>query len=80
MNYHDKLMEFLCENFMIEEDEFELDISLVDQGVIDSFGLIEIAAYIEEETGVKVEEHQITRENFGSFHKIIAFMLSLKST
>lgn len=71
-------MEFLCDNFMVEEEEINLDLSLVDQGIIDSFGLIEIAAFIEQETGVKVSEEQITRENFGSFNKIVTFISTLE--
>lgn len=79
MNIKDKLMDFLCKNFMVEEDEIDLETSLIDQGIIDSFGLIEIATFIEEEIGVKVGEDQMIRPNFGSFNKIITFMESLQN-
>jgi len=70
-----KLLEFICSNFMVEKDEIDLEKSLVDTGIIDSIGLIEIAAFIEREYSFKVEEEQITRENFGSVVKIVNFIM-----
>jgi acyl carrier protein len=72
-------MDFLCKNFMVEEDEIDVETSLIDQGIIDSFGLIEIASFIEQKADVKVGEGQMTRENFGSFNKIVEFIDRLGS-
>jgi acyl carrier protein len=77
MNTQKSLMDFLCKNFMVEEDEIDMETSLIDQGIIDSFGLIEISAFIEQKTGVKVRKEQMIRENFGSFNKLIIFMEKL---
>lgn len=68
------LISFLCKNFMVEEEEIDLDSSLIDQGVIDSFGLIEIATFIEQRFGIKIQQEQMVRENFGSVHKIVSFV------
>jgi acyl carrier protein len=68
------LLGFLCSNFMVEKDEIDLEKSLIDTGVIDSIGLIEIAAFIEREYSFKVKEEQINRENFGSVVKIVEFI------
>lgn len=70
----ENLLKFLCSNFMVERDEIDIEKSLVDTGIIDSIGLIEIAAFIEREYSVKVEEEQMTRENFGSVVKIVNFI------
>ena len=48
-----KLVAFICDNFMVEPDEFNYEESLVDQGVIDSIGLVEISAFMEQEFGIK---------------------------
>ncbi len=72
----DKLVAFICESFMVEPDEFNLEESLVDQGVIDSIGLVEISAFIEEAFGIKVAETDMTRQNFGSVNKMVAFIVS----
>lgn len=69
-----KFLEFITRNFMVEIDEIPLDESLIDEGIIDSFGLIEIASFIEKEFGVVVKEEQMTRSNFGSVHLIVDFI------
>jgi len=70
----EKFLNFITRNFLIERDEIDLDKSLVDEGIIDSFGLIEIAAYMEKEYGIVVTEQQMTRDNFGSVIRIVNFI------
>jgi acyl carrier protein len=69
-----QLIEFLCLQFMVEEEDIELDESLVDTGIIDSMGLIEIASYIEKKYAFKVTEEMMIRSNFGSVYKIVDFI------
>jgi acyl carrier protein len=70
----EKLIDFICRNFMIERNEFELDKSLIDQGVIDSFGLVEISAFLKSEFAISVEQSEMIRDNFGSVLKIVDFI------
>ena len=70
----EKLLIFITENFMVERDEIDLDKSMIDEGIIDSFGLIEIATFMEKEFNMKVGEEQMIRSNFGSVHKIVDFI------
>lgn len=70
----DKLIKFICSNFMVEPDEFSLEDSLVDQGVIDSIGLVEIAAFMKREFDIEVSEENMTRENFGSVKKMAMYI------
>lgn len=72
------LMDFICRNFMVEEDEIDLDTSMVDQGIIDSFGLQEIAAFLKKEFSVLTEQEEMNRDNFGSFEKILTFIQKRK--
>lgn len=74
LEIHDKLMDFITRQFSVEKDEIELESSLVDQGIIDSFGLIEIATFIEKQYNLTVSEDQMTKENFGSFVKMVHFI------
>ena len=68
------LLAFIVENFMVEEDDIDFDKSMIDEGIIDSFGLIEIAAFIEREFGLNVEEDQMKADNFHSFNAIVDFI------
>jgi acyl carrier protein len=75
----DKLIEFLCINFIVDEDEIDMDESLIDQGIIDSFGLVEIAAYLEKDFGRPIKQEQMIRDNFGSVNKIVRFMETISA-
>lgn len=72
------LMDFICRNFMVEENEIDLHTSLVDQGIIDSFGLQEISAFLKKEFSVTTEQEEMNRDNFGSFEKILDYIKSKK--
>jgi len=70
----EKLLDFLTRNFMVERQEIDLSKSLVDEGVIDSFGLIEISTFMESEFGISVKEDDMIRSNFGSVLKMVEFI------
>jgi len=70
----DSLLDFICKNFLVEMEEIDLEKSLVDTGIIDSIGLIEIATFIQNTYGIIVEEEQMNRQNFGSVVKIVNFI------
>jgi acyl carrier protein len=44
--------------------------SLIDEGILDSFGLAELVATIEKQYGIKVPDRDIKLPNFDSFAKI----------
>jgi acyl carrier protein len=68
------LLDFLCRNFVVSESDIDIDGSLIEQGVIDSFGLIEITAFINQRFGIEVREEDMTREAFGSLNKMARFV------
>lgn len=68
------LLDFLCRQFFVDVEDIEIDKSLVDTGIIDSMGLIEIASHIQKEHGFKVSSDQMNRDNFGSVLKIVDFI------
>ena len=70
----EKLLDFLTRNFMVERQEIDLSKSLIDEGVIDSFGLIEISTFMESEFGISVQEDDMIRSNFGSVLKMVDFI------
>ena len=70
----DKLLDFIAQTFSTEKDDINLEKSLVDEGTVDSFGLIEIVSYMEQEFSFVVHDNQMTRENLGSVVKIVNFI------
>jgi len=69
-----QLLDFIVENYMVDLEEIPLDSSLIDEGIIDSFGLVEIASFLERLFSIKIQEEDMVRENFGSVNKLIAFV------
>lgn len=69
-----KLIDFLCRQFFVDEEDIELDESLIDTGIIDSMGLIEIASYIKKTYSYTVTDSEMNRDNFGSVLKIVDFI------
>jgi acyl carrier protein len=70
----DRLLAFVAEQFGMQASEINTETSLVDQGIIDSIGLIEIAGFMEDTYGFSIVETEMTRENFGSLVKMAAFV------
>ncbi len=68
------LLEFITSNFVVERQAIDLNKSMIDAGIIDSFGLIEITAYLKRTHGITVEERDMVRENFGSVQRIVDFV------
>jgi acyl carrier protein len=46
------------------------DKSLVELGLVDSFGVIEIIGYFEKKYKIKIKDSEITKEKFGSINKM----------
>ena len=68
------LLNFISRNFLVAKTDIIMDKSLIDMGVIDSMGLIEIATFIENNFSFKIQEAHMTRDNFGSVLKMVAFI------
>jgi acyl carrier protein len=75
----DALMKFVSVNYIIDVADIPQDKSLIDEGIIDSFGLIEVASFLENEFEIKVVEEDFVRENFGSILKIVDFVEAKKA-
>lgn len=70
----DRLLDFITRSFMVDKDMIDLEKSMIDEGIIDSFGLIEIASFIEQEYRIQVTEDKMIRANFGSVNNIVNFI------
>lgn len=50
------------------------DASLLDQGLVDSTGVLEIVAFLEERFGVAVADEELLPENLDSVARLAAFV------
>ena len=70
----DSLLDFVSRQFLVDKEDIELDKSLIDTGIIDSMGLIEISTFITQNFNFKVSVDQMTRQNFGSILLMVDFI------
>ncbi len=71
-----KVREYLVENFLFGDTEAQLedDQSLIDSGVIDSTGVLELITFLESEFGIAVEDDEVLPENLDSINNIAAYI------
>lgn len=50
------------------------DVSLIESGVIDSTGVLELIEYLEDDFGIRVEDAETVPENLDSIDRIAAFV------
>lgn len=70
----DELFAFICEDAGLDRDKVTEDTLLFSDGFIDSFTMTSLIAFIEDETGITIEQSAVTLENFDSVSRIMAFV------
>ena len=72
------IVDYVAESFFgNERANIPLDLSLVEEGIVDSFGIIELVAFLESQFDITVEDEDITNENFGSINKMTDYILNI---
>jgi acyl carrier protein len=70
-----KVREFVTTNFYVPDSIGLADgTSLLESGIVDSTGMLEVIAFIEETFAVKVEDEEMVPENLDSIDNIVAFI------
>ena len=78
--YRRQVRDFLVSNFYIAEANLlEADTSLLDQGIIDSTGVLEVIGFIEETFGITVEDDELLPENLDSIQGIAQYVVRKKN-
>lgn len=70
-----KLRTFFIED-IIQDDSYdlELDEPLISSGLVDSFSLVEVATFIEDEFDVEVDNSDLNAESFDTIEQIAAYI------
>ena len=73
----EKLVQFFEENFMVElDDNFSDDDSFLENGILDSTGVLELVTFLEETFGIKVEDEELIPENLDSLNNLKQYIES----
>ena len=69
------LRQFIVENFLFGDDDgFEDDTSFLEQGIIDSTGMLELITFLEEEFSLQLDDEELIPENLDSLNNLEAFL------
>ena len=72
---NDKIREFMEQRFLIEFDaSFPEDTDLFKEGVMDSFGYVQLCRFLEKEFGLAFSEEDLTANVLVSLSRIRAFV------
>ena len=56
------------------KESLGVDEDLLEQGVIDSLGILKLVAFIEKTHGIKVMDEDVVPENFQSLNSMVTFV------
>lgn len=70
-----KIREYIVENFLFGRgDGLRDDSSFLDEGIIDSTGVLELVGYLEQEFAVTVEDDELVPENLNSINNLAVYI------
>lgn len=72
----EQVRQYILENFLFSTDTslLGMDDSFLARGLIDSTGMLEVLLFLEEQFGIKVEDHEMIPDNLDSVNRIAAFI------
>lgn len=67
---------YVHENFLYTRPDYHLqdDQRLMEAGVIDSMGVLELLEFLQDEFGIEIEDSEITERNLGSLRAIARYV------
>lgn len=76
MNHIPTVTRFVLDEFLpdVQESELDPDYDLVEGGVIDSLGLLQLFAWLAERFNLAVDDHELDPDDFRSVGSIAAFI------
>jgi len=70
-----EIRQFIADQFLFGDDKkLGDDDSLLEAGIIDSNGILELINYLEERYGIKVNDDELMPENLDTIASIAAFL------
>jgi len=76
MQISEQIRQYIAKNLLFSESGFPYadDASFLNEGIIDSIGVMELVSFVGQDFDVSVEPDEITPENFDSVARITRFV------
>jgi acyl carrier protein len=72
MTVRQRIRAFILENFYV--DAFGDDDSFLESGIVDSMGMLQLVAFVEETFGFRIADDELVPENLDSVSRAAAFV------
>jgi acyl carrier protein len=71
-----QIKDYIARNLLFSDNGYPYsdDVSFLDEGIVDSVGVMELVAFVEDDFHITVQDFDITPENFDSVSKIAAYV------
>jgi len=77
IQYSETIKQFIVDNFLFGDGaKLDVDTPLFEKGIVDSTGVLELVAFIEENFNVAVSDDELVQDNFSSLIAIEKFLQS----
>lgn len=72
-----ELRTFILENYLFTDDQSELNNSdsFLANKILDSMGVLELTAFLEQSYGIALDDHELIPENLDSIDKLVRFVI-----
>jgi len=76
MTIETQIKEYIARNLLFSDNGFPYpdDASFLEEGIVDSVGVMELVAFVEEKFDLKVDDTDVIPDNFDSINKLAAFI------
>lgn len=76
MTIKEQIKQYVAENFLFTDDGYQLsdDASFLEEGIVDSTGVLELVMFVEETFGFAVQDEDIVPDNFDSVTNLAAYI------
>ena len=76
METREAVRNYIVENFLFGDEAplREDKMSLLDEGIIDSVGVMELVAFLEQDFGLTVDDEDLIPENLDSIYNLTAYI------
>ena len=75
-NRNAPVRQYVADNFLFSDDGYQWsnDASFLEEGIVDSTGVLELVMFVEETFNITVKDEEIVPENFDSVSRLAAYI------
>jgi acyl carrier protein len=78
MMIENQIKDYIAKNLLFSDNGFPYpdEASFLNEGIVDSVGVMELVAFVEDKFGLKVDDLDVTPDNFDSVSRLASYIRS----